>query len=285
MAELLSLSAVAPLLAAEGLDCFGLIPLSACRVGRAYLLERQGISPNAEGSVLMMALPYYTPAEGRNLSRYAIPPDYHHIAAALLARLISRLREAFPEGRFAGFADHSPIDERHAAALAGLGVMGDHGLILTRRYSSYVFLCEIISDLPTHALPHPVEECAHCGACARACPVGLDKARCRSALTQKKGALTPEEENAIFEGGSAWGCDICQEVCPFTVRAVADGTVCSPLPDFTEHLIPHLTAELIETMDDDTFALRAYAWRGRETVLRNLRLLEKEKSPCPPTKK
>lgn len=285
MSPILTLSAIAPLLAAEGLDCFGLLPLSACRLGRTYLLERQGISPAAEGSVLMMVLPYYTRAEVRNLSRYAVPPDYHHIAAALFERLIPHLKETFPHGRFAGFADHSPIDERHAAALAGLGVIGDNGLILTRRYSSYVFLCEIISDLPTDSLPGSVEGCLHCGACARACPVGLDKSRCRSALTQKKGALTPEEEEAIREGGSAWGCDICQEVCPFTARAEAEGTICSPLPAFGENLIPYLTPELAEGMDDDTFAARAYAWRGRETVLRNLRLLEKENSPCPKMKK
>ena len=285
MSAVLTLSAISPLLAAEGLDCFGLLPLSACRTGRTYLLERQGISPDAEGSVLMIALPYYTQAEVRNLSRYAIPRDYHHIAAALFERLIPRLRETFPQGHFAGFADHSPIDERHAAALAGLGVIGDNGLILTRQYSSYVFLCEIISDLPTDSLPGQMEGCLHCGACARACPVGLDKSLCRSALTQKKGTLTPEEEEIIREGGSAWGCDICQEVCPFTARALDLGTICSPIPAFTEHLIPYLTYKLAEGMDDDTFAARAYAWRGRETVLRNLRLLEKENSPCPEMKK
>ena len=171
MSAILTHSAISPLLAGEGLDYFGLLPLSACRMGRTYLLERQGISPAAEGSVLMMALPYYTRAEVRNLSRYAIPPDYHRIAADLFERMIPRLQEIFPGGRFAGFADHSPIDERHAAALAGLGTIGDNGLILTRRYSSYVFLCEIISDLPTDALPRPAEECLHCGACTRACPV------------------------------------------------------------------------------------------------------------------
>ena len=285
MSAILTHSAISPLLAAKGLDCFGLLPLSACRMGRIYLLERQGISPATEGSVLMMALPYYTRAEVRNLSRYAIPPDYHRIAADLFEWMIPRLQEIFPGGRFVGFADHSPIDERHAAALAGLGAMGDNGLILTRRYSSYVFLCEIISDLPTDALPRPAEECLHCGACTRACPVGLDKSLCRSALTQKKGILTPEEEEAIRKGGSAWGCDICQEVCPFTARALAEETIFSPLPEMNERLIPYLTPELAEGMDDDTFAARAYAWRGRETVLRNLRLLEKENPPCSKMKK
>lgn len=285
MSAILTRSAISPLLAAEGLDCFGLLPLSACRLGRTYLLERQSISPTAEGSALIMALPYYTRTEVHNLSRYAIPRDYHHIAAALFDRLIPRLKETFPRGHFAGFADHSPIDERHAAALAGLGAIGDNGLILTRRYSSYIFLCEIISDLPTDAIPGPVEGCLHCGACARACPVGLDKSQCRSALTQKKGALTPEEEETIRVGGSAWGCDICQEVCPFTARALTEGTIFSPLPEMNEHLIPYLTSEFAESMDDDTFAARAYAWRGRETVLRNLRLLEKENSPCLKMKK
>lgn len=269
-----------PLLSAEGIDCFGLLPLSACRVTRGYLLERAGIAPDG-GSVIMLALPYRAPGEaGANISRYAIPMDYHHAVVDLFARLTAALSARFPGAKFAGFADHSPIDERHAAAASGLGVLGDHGLIITERYASYVFLAEIVTDLPTDAVPCEIRTCAHCGACRAACPVDLDWQRCLSALTQKKGALTDEEKAAILAHGCAWGCDICQEACPHTRRALAAGTLCAALPCFRTARIPHLTAAMVEGMDDDTFSRRAYAWRGRQTILRNLRLLEgEEKQP------
>ncbi len=264
-----TLDAVRPLLAAEGIDCAGLVPLAVCRVTRAYLLDRVGLSA-AGGSVLMLALPYRAAGEETaNLSAYAIPPDYHHIAAALFARLIPALEAHFPGAHFAGFADHSPIDERHAAALAGLGIIGDNGLIITPRYGSYVFLAELITDLPTDAQPGEVGTCAHCGACRTACPVGFDRARCLSALTQKKGELTAEETALIAAHGSVWGCDICQAACPHNRAAV-----CAPMPAFAADRIPRLTAAMVEAMDDDAFARRAYAWRGRAVILRNLRLME-----------
>ena len=263
----LTLNAVRPLLAAEGLDCAGVVPLTACRITRSYLLSRAGLSAEG-GSVLILALPYRAAGEAdANLSAYAIPPDYHRIAAALFARLIPALEQQFPGARWAGFADHSPIDERHAAVIAGLGVFGDNGLILTERYGSYVFLAELITDLPTAAAPGEIRTCAHCGACRAACPVGLEPARCLSALTQKKGKLTPEEADTILAGGSVWGCDRCQDACPYNRTAV-----CAPLPGFTVDRIPHLTAAIVEAMDDDTFARRAFAWRGRAVILRNLRL-------------
>lgn len=277
----LKLSDILPIFRAEQLDCMGLIPLSACRLHRRYLLEKANISPDGEGSVIMIALPYCGNEPAPNLSRYAISADYHHIAENLLDRLIAALKPRYPNAHFVGFVDHSPIDERHAAASAGLGIIGDHGLLITERYSSYVFLCEIITDLPADASPMPIESCRHCGACAHACPVGLDVSRCCSAVTQKKGELSTDEIALLRTVGSVWGCDICQEACPHTQHARESGTICSPLLAFAEDRISHLNSAVIEAMDDRQFAHRAYAWRGRQTILRNLHLLEEENLPCP----
>ncbi len=277
MRAVFSKEIIFPLLNDEKIDCFGILPLSFCRITREYLLSRAKINSLTEGSVLMLALPYRREDdEPPNLSQYAIPPDYHAIADEICARIILRLRTLFPTAVFAAFADHSPIDERHAAAAAGLGVLGDHGLLITERYASYVFLAEIITDLPTDAQPGKIAFCPHCGACSAVCPVSLDRTECLSALTQKKGMLTPEEQNAIIAHGSAWGCDRCQEACPYTRRALESGTIFSPIPAFSADRIPHLTAAAVEGMTDDEFSRRAYAWRGREVILRNLRLLEKK---------
>ena len=262
------LNTVQKLLEAEGISLSSPIRLLDCRITRSYLLDRVGIT---DGTAIMLAVPYLPRwYEQKNVSAYAAVTDYHVFFRALFDRLLPILRERFPEHHFAGFADHSPIDEIDAAARVGLGVIGDNGLLLTVPYSSYVFLGEIITDalLPT-SLQAP-GECLHCGICRRACPVGLDKNQCLSALTQKKGELTREEERRLREHPLIWGCDTCQEMCPYTTAAIKNGTLCTAPTFFRRDVIPVLTEDILSAMDEDFFSLRAYAWRGRAVIERNL---------------
>ena len=267
------LRTVQTLLANEGIDLSAPVLLRNCHITRPYLLAREGIE---NGTAIMLAVPYISCEESeKNLSAYAIPRDYHLFFRELFARLLPLLRARFPAHRFAGFADHSPIDEIHAALTAGLGIMGDNGLLLTKRYSSYIFLGEIITDalLPTASTIHT--ECLHCGACLKACPVGLDKNKCLSALTQKKGELTETDLQYMDQHELVWGCDICQEACPYTAAAKKAGTLYRTPSFFQEQRIPVLTLDTLDQMSDEAFSDRAYAWRGRNVIRRNL--LRKEK--------
>ena len=263
--------------AKKRIDCYAFVPLNACSIVRPYLLEREGIGTN--GTVCMLAVPYYTrscDSADRNLSAYAVSCDYHLFYKELFSELIPLLKEHFPQYHSQGFADHSPINEIDAAARAGLGVIGKNHLLLTKKYSSYIFLGEIITDAVLPCSDRPIDFCKDCGACASVCPM-QQCTTCLSALTQKKGVLTEEEESNILAHGSAWGCDLCQEVCPYTRRAKESGSLYSPIPFFEEDSIPHLTEENLALMPDEEFAKRAYSWRGRETILRNLRIFEKRK--------
>ncbi len=265
---------VKELLLTHGITLAAPVPLSALTVTRPYLLERNGIT---DGTVFMFAVPYYTTAcdnSARNISCYAIPPDYHRFFAALFAEILPILRAKFPKNRFAGFTDHSPIAEGEAAVKAGLGMFGCNHLFLTKEHSSFVFLGEIITDALIPCEVSEISVCTACGACKRACPVGLDTASCLSALTQKKGVLTAGEQRALLDHGIAWGCDTCQLACPVTLAAKKAGTLYSKIPFFSENAIPRLTAEAVLGMSDEDFAARAYSWRGREVILRNLLLLE-----------
>ncbi len=258
----------------KGIRLFAPLPLELCRIQKPQLLERVGI---AEGSVCIFAVPYLTPAydsPDRNLSAYAVGKDYHRFFSELFDELLPLLRENCPDERFAAFSDHSPIHEKEAAAMAGLGRIGQNGLLITEEYSSYIFLGEIVTTLRLPAEPREIAHCEGCGRCKTLCPAE-SCGGCLSALTQKKGALSEQEAEAIRCNGSLWGCDLCQEVCPHTERARAAGAIYTPIPYFYEDPLPHLTEGALDAMSDASFAERAYAWRGRETVRRNLKLMKK----------
>lgn len=263
-------------LLALGIDTVGALPLEKCRVDRAYKLKSKGFDGLDDLSVIMLAIPYYTEHKDKNVSSYCIPRDYHAYCKDLFDRLLPKLKAHFDGYRFAGFADDSPINERDAAAMAGLGIIGDNGMLITPKYSSYVFLAEIVTDLPVATDgKYEIRRCEGCGKCQAACPMSRI-GQCLSALTQKKGELEPCEIDAIAKYGYAWGCDMCQESCPHTAIAKKNGTIYTNIDFFKQDLTPILTHKMIDGMSDEEFSGRAYSWRKKDTVLRNLSILEKK---------
>ena len=253
-----------PLFEQEGIALYRCLPFSACQVKKPHLLNNLLFVPQ---SVCMLAIPYRTGKECARLSKYAISRDYHLYFKEFFAVCQAYLAERAPNAHFAFFYDHSPIDEIEAAVTCGLGVRGDNHLLITKEYGSYIFLGEILSDLPYNESFTPQSgTCLHCGLCQNACP---SPTNCLSAITQKKQPLEAWEIELMRRHQTAWGCDICQDVCPMN-RAVAT----SPIAFFYENTVEEFTSGTVASMDDDTFAARAFSWRGRACVLRNLKLLE-----------
>ncbi len=257
------------LLDREKIEYAGILPFSECRVINPGLLERSWRGGEVQ-SVIMLSVPYRTgDFPSRNLSLYAVPRDYHLYFRQLFSHLEKELAQTFPGYTFKGYADHSPIGETYAASKAGLGVIGDKFQLINEKYGSYTFLGEILTDRVFEA--YDTREptfCSHCGACARACPVGEG---CLSEMTQRKGELTPETEELMRKTGTVWGCDICRTCCPMN-----DGAARTPIAFFYEKPTPYLTSEAVEAMSEEEFLERAYSWRGRKTILRNLFAFEKK---------
>ena len=90
--------------------------------------------------------------------------------------------------------------------------------------------------------------CINCGKCVSACPAKANMDACLSAITQKKGELNDLEVNQIKESKCAWGCDICQEVCPYTKKAILNGTIYTSIDYFNKNLTPLLKSEDIEKL-------------------------------------
>jgi epoxyqueuosine reductase len=255
------------LLAEEKIEYCGILPFTECKVINPALLQR-ACADWEPRSALIMAIPYYTGEyERRNVSLYAVAKDYHLYFRGLYARLEEKLAELFPNYHFKGFADHSPIGETGAAAKAGLGVIGDKFQLITHDYGSHVFLGEILTDAIFDEYDTTeVRFCSHCGACQKACPV---ENGCLSEMTQRKGELDEETKRLIGQTGIAWGCDLCRTSCPMN-RNVKD----TPIDFFRENLTPVITSDDIQTMTKSEFQERAYSWRGRNTILRNIKILE-----------
>jgi epoxyqueuosine reductase QueG len=108
-----------------------------------------------------------------------------------------------------------------------------------------------------------------------------DRTRCLSALTQKKGDLTAEETDAVLRGGLVWGCDTCQLACPHNLRVIREGHDTS-IPYFTDDRLTRLDSGILSAMPDEAFSSRAYAWRGRKVISRNMSLFEEERRDSRP---
>lgn len=249
------------LLSSRGVEHVGFLHAEDLRVIQPHLM------PENIRSAAVWLIPYYTgPHPERNVSLYSVGKDYHLFSRKLGSELADALSGTYPDERFYPFCDSSPIDEIDAAARAGLGVLGRNRLLIHPVYGSYVFIGALLTTACfAHSAPKKPGSCLGCGKCLTACDFLAGKTEiCASELNQRK-ALTPDELAAVRSRRIRWGCDICQEVCPMN-RDVP----LTPIPFFYEEQLETVTPERLEAMGKSEFRQRAYAWRGKKTILRNV---------------
>ena len=176
-------------------------------------------------TVVCFATNYYQPVPYKKnkpyISKYALGDDYHDVLKKRLKQLYQNIQSEFPdvEGRY--FTDTAPILERYWAEKSGIGWQGKNTLLLTREFGSYVFLSVMIINQELEPDRAHENFCGTCTACLDGCPTNafveakvLNSTQCISYLTiEYRDAFTDEQSKQI--GNNIYGCDICQEVCPW----------------------------------------------------------------------
>ena len=215
------------------------------------------------------------------IARYALGRDYHDVFEEKLAVLAERIRTLDPGGGCKLYVDYGPVLEREHAQRAGLGWIGKNTLLIDPDLGSYLLLGEILTTLElVPDAPFLPDHCGTCSRCIEACPTDaivsprvLDARRCISWLTiENRGPIPLDLRSAI--GNRVFGCDICQEVCPWNRDPVSGNSGVLELGRPVAPATLQIWAEELVGMDTEEFRARyrgtALARPGREGLLRNL---------------
>jgi epoxyqueuosine reductase len=196
--------------------------------------DARAVLPSAQ-SIVSLAVVYNTDRpysieerepDVARISRYAWGDDYHAVLQRRLDGLVDWMRTAAGEAFEAkAYVDTGPVQERAFAQRAGLGWIGKNSCLIHPKLGSWLFLAEVLCSAPLEPDAPALDQCGTCTLCLEACPTGaliepgmLDSTRCLSYLTiEVKGAI-PEALRPEL-GAHVYGCDICQEVCPWNATA------------------------------------------------------------------
>lgn len=236
-------------------------------------------------SVIVFAFPYYSEQVEKgssNISIYCRMKDYHIIIDEFLDKFVYEIKMIMGEGsedfRFVKFADTSNICDRYLAFKAGLGYYGLNNTLINDSYGSYFFIGGLITNLELK-YDEPIKKtCMMCLKCLENCPGGaigknyeFNSKKCVSYLTQKK-ELTEQEEKILIRAKSAFGCDVCQKVCPHNSDLGERAH-----ENFKEDILPLIESQDIENLSNKKFKIkygdRAFSWRGKKIIQRNLKII------------
>lgn len=250
-------------------------------------VDPTAIVPGAR-SVISVAVNYYSAAQHQptdeegKISRYAWGDDYHIHVTARIQKLFECIKQMAPESGGRYYVDTGPVMDKSWAERAGIGWRGKHTNLITKEYGSWVFLGEIISTLALE-YDSPMEDfCGSCTACLEACPTQaivepyvVDSNRCISYLTiEHKGEIDPAL--ALLFDRWAYGCDICQDVCPW--NKFQQETEEKEFHPRDGNVTPSLDG--LAALTQDEFSKRFHRSpvkrTKREGIIRNARLLQRE---------
>lgn len=249
-------------------------------------IDPRKLVPGAK-SVITLLLNYFPSGQQEpnapKIAKYAYGTDYHYVIKDKLNELLQFIRDNIGDVDGRGFVDSAPVLERSWAVRSGLGWVGKNANVLTRHSGSFFFIATLITDLDLIAdAPFATDHCGTCTRCIDACPTQaivspteIDAGKCISYLTiELKDALIPSEFHNKMDGWM-FGCDICQDVCPWN-RFSKENTepMFTPIPE-----ILNLSLLEWETMTEETFnktfknsPLKRSKWKGIQRSIKAIKM-------------
>ncbi|MGE5628681.1 MAG: tRNA epoxyqueuosine(34) reductase QueG [Solirubrobacterales bacterium] len=222
-------------------------------------------------TIITIAFPYFHGTKKHEdiyFSKYTLGYDYHVVLAENLRKICSFIESI--GGRAIYFTDNNSLPERYIAKLSGIGFQGKNNTIITEKYGSYVFLGEIITDLNIEEDKPVDNKCGSCNVCIASCPTGSlgedNPNICLSYITQKK-----DIDDKWFKllNGRIFGCDSCQDICPYNKNIEFSNILMFKPLEFMEHIDVKELFSLNNKVFNEKYKKTSAGWRGKSLLQRN----------------
>jgi len=247
-------------------------------------LDPEFLVPEAK-SLIVTGLSYYTDKKQSKpgvpiISRYAYGINYHDVIKKKLHHLLAFIKSIKPETQGRPFADSAPLLEKAWACEAGLGWQGRHSIVINRKTGSFFFIGTLIVDIELdYDKPEKKELCGSCRLCIDHCPTGainengtIDTRKCIANLTIENRKPIPDDILPKI-GNRIYGCDKCQEVCPWNKKAKSHETPEFELPAEIEHMTKKEWLNLSEENFNRLFRKTPIERRKYEPFMRNIKAI------------
>jgi epoxyqueuosine reductase len=196
-------------------------------------------------TIISLGVNYYTEIpEDCLFPRYLTRVDYHIEVKRMLYEFVKELKKLIKDIKYKFFVDSGPIFEKYWASKSGIGFTGKNSLIINKNFGSFIFLSEVIINEEIEPDKEMENLCGNCRKCIESCPTGaiikegiIDARKCISYLTiEKKSKLNEIEESYIKKGNKIFGCEICQDVCPYNKNLKETENLNLKLPEELKNL-------------------------------------------------
>lgn len=225
-------------------------------------------------TIISIAFPYLFYKELKNnvyFSLYTRGEDYHRVVLSYLEKICCFIKEMGKNAE--AFVDSNALPERYIAFKSGIGFIGKNNMLINKKYGSYVVLGEIITDLDVESDKPICNACGNCDICLKACPTkSISSKMCNpniylSYITQKKNI-----EDSWFEkfNGRLFGCDICQNVCPYNVNIEYSSIEAFRPFDFMSKVDIDEILNMDKKLFREKYGKTSSGWRGKNILQRNV---------------
>ncbi len=251
-------------------------------------IDPRSLVPEAK-SLIVTGLGYYTDKIQSEsgvpvISRYSFGTDYHIVIEKKLKELFDFIGKIKPETSGRYFVDSAPLLEKAWACEAGLGWQGRHSIVINKKTGSFFFIGALILSIELdYDEPIKKDYCGTCRLCVDLCPTGainenrtIDARKCIANLTIENRGPVPEDIIPKL-GRRVYGCDLCQEVCPWNKNVKQNGVKSFKLPEIIRNMTVEDWVSLSEEKFNRLFGTSAIARRKYEPFMRNVTLVTKSK--------